>query len=225
MCGHTVTYHADMEQLDYVLTQMPNDAVEFRHSFTLESKSETDQVVTELEDGDLIIEGMAATFSGIDRQDENFVPGAFQRATKAFVSGSSPLCFHHKRDHILGRVLEREEVEGKGLRMKARVDGALRTHPVLGTIYQQIKNGTISALSVGGYFKRGMVGGRQMITDMDLVEISATATPVMANGTSFLVVAGKALQSPEPEQDLTEVSARIDQLAAIFELLSKRPLV
>jgi hypothetical protein len=34
------------------------------------------------------------------------------------------------------------------------VDGAIRSHPELGTLYQQIKNGTLTGLSLAGYFKR-----------------------------------------------------------------------
>jgi hypothetical protein len=46
------------------------------------------------------------------------------------------------------------EVPGVGIRVKARVDGAIRSHPELGTLYHQIKNGTLTGLSLAGYFKR-----------------------------------------------------------------------
>src|SRR3954467_3064333 len=93
----------------------------FQYDFELDAKAlDAEQVVTELDDGDLVIEGMAAVFDGIDRQNENFTEGAFKRGIDAFMSGASrPLCFHHDRKAVLGKILELEEIEGKGLRMKA----------------------------------------------------------------------------------------------------------
>ncbi len=111
-----------------------------------------ESVVVE-ENGDLTIEGYAAVWEGDDREGENFAPGAFTRAAKAFLGSTASLCFHHKHDHVLGKVLDLRE-DGKGLQMKARVDGAIKSHPVLGTYYEQIKAGTLSGLSVGGFFKR-----------------------------------------------------------------------
>lgn len=150
-------------------------------------------VVTELDDGDLIIEGYAAVFDGVDRQGENFIDGAFQRGIKSFLSGQRSLCYHHKHDKCLGQVLDLREEEGKGLKMKARVDGAIKNHPELGTYYQQIKKGTLNALSVGGFFKRKLTDLGYRIADMDFTEISVTPVPVHP-GTNFAVVAGKALK-------------------------------
>lgn len=217
-----------------------DDLLGFRYDFTLDSKSlpdAVDEVVTEAENGDLIIEGMAAVFEGIDRQGENFAPGAFQRGIKSFLGGSAPLCFNHKSDYVLGKVLELEEIPDKGLRMKARVDGAVKNHPVLGTLYEQIKKGTISALSVGGYFKRGLVEGGRKIIDMDFTEVSTTATPVHP-GASFAVVAGKALTSdlhipdnirepnvPEEEirdEDFWRIQESLNSLSYVFSKLEKR---
>lgn len=185
-----------------------DDLMQFRYDFSLEGKSLEDQVVTETEDGDLIIEGYAAVFEGIDRQGENFAPGAFDRGIKSFLAGSAPLCFNHKHDYVLGKVLDLREEEGKGLYMKARVDGATAKHPILGTLYQQIKKGTINALSVGGYFKRALTEAGRRIVDMDFTEISTTATPVHP-GPSFAVVAGKALTSDIQEVKQIEVEGEI----------------
>lgn len=173
------------------------DLVQFRYGFTLEGKAldgVKQAVVTETEDGDLIIDGYAAVFEGVDRQGENFEEGAFARGIKSFLGSTSPLCFHHKRDVVLGKVLQLEEVEGKGLHMQGRVDGALRDDPSLKTIYHQIRRGTINGLSIGGFFRRRLTAAGRKIVDMDFVEISVTPTPVHP-GTSFGVVAGKALVS------------------------------
>src|SRR3982751_3704253 len=93
----------------------------FQHDFLLlapEGKS----VVTEEQNGDLIIEGYAAVFDGLDRENENFAEGAFPRAIQRFLNSQAALCYHHKADTGVGSVLELEERKGEGLWMRARVD-------------------------------------------------------------------------------------------------------
>lgn len=208
-----------------------DDLIQFRYDFVLDGKALEDggveQTVTEQENGDLIIEGYAAVWDGNDRQGENFAPGAFERGIKSFLDGQAGLCYHHKHDHLLGKVLDLREEEGKGLKMKARVDGAIRKHPVLGTYYEQIKNGSLNALSVGGFFKRALTEAGRRIVDMDFTEISVTPVPVHS-GTNFSVVAGKALASdisvpavPEELEEIREEDARtinylIEELDAVF---------
>ena len=164
----------------------------FKFVMPMEAKALEDGSFVVVEDnGDLTIEGYAAVWEGDDRQGENFVPGAFTKSAKAFLDAGGPLCFHHKHDHVLGTVTELEE-DGKGLRMKARVDGETSKHPVLSTIYNQVKKGTLKGLSVGGFFRRALIDGKRKIADMDFTEISVTGVPVHT-GPSFAVVAGKAL--------------------------------
>jgi HK97 family phage prohead protease len=213
-----------------------DDTFAFRFDFVPERKAVDDPVVVELDDGDLLIEGYAAVFEGIDREGENFDPGAFDRGIKAFLDGQSALCYHHQFSKCLGKVLDLGVEEGKGLRMKARVDGAIRTHPELGTYYQQIKKGTLNALSVGGFFKRALTDAGKRIVNMDFTEISVTPVPVHP-GTSFAVVAGKALASdvkvpdrltadlPETEireSDFEELQWAMQSLERIFQQLGKR---
>lgn len=183
--------------VDHLVTPVPDadDLFAFRQDFILTGKALDDgttaETVTETEDGDLIIEGYAAVFDGLDREGENFVEGAFERGIKSFLGGQAALCFHHKHDHVIGKVLDLREEEGKGLWMRARVDKQTEASP-LRWIYDGIKKRSINGLSVGGFFKRALVKGRQMIADMDFTEISTTGVPVHS-GTNFAVVAGKAL--------------------------------
>jgi HK97 family phage prohead protease len=199
------------------------DDVSFSYDFTLEGKA-----INEVEDdGDLIIEGWAAQFEGLDRQNEQFAEGAFQRGIKAFLENGGSLCFHHKHEKVLGKVLELEEVEGKGLRMKARVDGAIKTHPELGTLYQQIKNGTLSGLSVGGFFKRAYTNHGPRIVDMDFTEVSVTGVPVDPHKPAFSVVAGKALNDmPHPiEGEESPAEWTAEELEKLGVSLDKLQLV
>lgn len=215
---------------EFFVRPVPNsdDLIAFQIPIQLEAKALEDgspgEIVEILEDGDLIIEGYAAEFEGLDRQKENFAEGAFARGLKSFIDGSASLCFHHKKEKILGKVLALEE-DPKGLRIRARVDGAIKNHPELGVVYQQIKKGTLSALSVQGYFKRKLTEAGRKIVDMDFVEISVTPTPVHAK-TAFAVVAGKALEDmPEdapvetPDEDWGPISEALDSLTRTFEMI------
>jgi HK97 family phage prohead protease len=173
------------------------DFLAFRYDFTLEGKALPDgdgrePTVLEEENGDLIIEGWAASFDGLDRQGENFVPGAFERGVKAFLDGQAALCFHHKHDMGIGTVLDLQP-KPEGLWMKARVDYQPEQSP-LRHIYNAVKKGSYKGLSVGGFFKRGWIAGKRMIADMDFTEISITPVAVHPK-TKFAVVAGKALSS------------------------------
>lgn len=190
-------YHSSMElPTDAFVRSVPgdNDVIAFTFPFDLEEKALAESNDPDiLEDGDLIISGFAAEFEGQDRSNENFTDGAFQRGIKSFLSGSAPLVWHHKGDKILGKILELEEVPGRGLRMRARIDGAIKNHPELGVIYAQIRKGTISGLSAGGFWKRKMTSAGRKIVDTDLTEISCTALPCHSKP-AFAVIAGKALE-------------------------------
>jgi len=171
--------------------------------FTLEGKALSTAVTAS---GDLVIRGYAAVWEGIDREGENFSSGAFSRGVKAFLEGQAALCFHHKTSKVLGRVLQLKEDE-KGLYMVARVDGAVRSHPELRTYYEQVKNGTLRGLSVGGFFRRN---GRK-ITAVDLTEVSVTGVPIHS-GTGFDVTEVKALRDEPTGVDA--VLAGLDRLEA-----------
>jgi HK97 family phage prohead protease len=188
------------------------DLFAFNYGFTVEGKSLEDTVVTETEEGDLLIEGWAADFTGMDREGENFAPGAFQRGIKSFLDGQAALCFHHQADKGIGTVLDLKE-EGKGLYMKARVDHQPESSP-LRYIYNAVKKGSYKGLSVGGFFKRAM--GK--IADVDFTEISVTPVAVHP-GTSFAVVAGKALETDVSETTVPEADfdAALDSLRSTLD--------
>jgi hypothetical protein len=173
-------------------------------SFTYDGKALS---AVELADGDMLLVGFAVIFAGLDRTMENFSPGCLTRACRAFLEGSAPLCFHHRTGDVLGKVLEMSEVPGVGIRVKARVDGAIKNHPTLGTLYHQIKNGTLTGLSLGGYFKR--LGNK--IIDVDPTELSVTGVPTHTRP-AFAVVEGKALQLASIEYDRSNLEWFRDQL-------------
>jgi HK97 family phage prohead protease len=150
-------------------------------------------------DGALIIEGIAADFA-LDREGETFTPGVLAAGLRRYMEAGAPLCFHHRTDQVLGQV-EDAYVDGAGLHVKARVEKPSAAGPLL-DVYEKIKRGVIRGLSIGGIFKTDR-GGR--IYSADIVEISATATPVQP-GARF-VVTGKALGLEDELSRLTDLTA------------------
>lgn len=215
------------------------DTFAFKYDFTLEGKAVDDghreTVTVDEETGDLYIEGFAAIFEGEDRQGENFAPGSFQRGIKSFLEGTASLNYHHKHDHGIGKVLNLEETD-KGLKMKARVDYQPESSP-LRYIYNGVKKGTYSGLSVGGFFKRGYVEGKPRIVATDMTEISITPVPVHPSP-SFGVIAGKALtsdlrgndhvdvpnisESEIRDDDAMEIQYALDSLERVLERIARR---
>lgn len=160
-------------------------------TFDVELKAVGTQVVEELGDGDLLIEGWGATLD-IDREDEAFTDGAFTKGLKKFLSGGAPLCWHHQYDKVIGKIVHAERIPGRGVWVKAIVDRQPETSPLY-PHYQAIKKGRANGLSVGGIFKRTQTPNGPRIHDVDIMEWSATATPIGSTAT-FKVIAGKALE-------------------------------
>ncbi|MDO9409708.1 hypothetical protein [Patulibacter sp.] len=175
------------------------------------------QTVSKLSTGALRVHGLAANWSGYDRQGENFVKGAF--SSGAFASGvdramnrASGLGFHyhHRHDLPLGRVEALWETD-EGLMMDAVVDYAEPGSPAR-FAYSGILSGSIRGLSVGGIFRRD--GG--MIVGVDLTEVSATPVAVH-DGTWLRVVEVGA----DPSADAL-AAAKLAELRAEVFLMQAR---
>lgn len=156
--------------------------------WTLGAKAEA----TPLESGAMLIEGWGANWSW-DLQDERFSRSAFNRSLKKWLAGSAPLCYAHRRDEVIGKVIG-AEVRDEGVWLKAIVDPQPVSSP-LRYIIDGIRRGRIAALSCAGVFKRKQTPEGPVITDVELVEWSAAPISI-GRGTSFQVIAGKAL-TPE----------------------------
>src|SRR5215211_5374975 len=152
----------------------------------------------ELDNGSLLIEGMALTFD-LDREDERFWEsnGSLWQGIQRFLSGNAPLAYHHQYDKIIGRMLSAERAP-TGIRVKALVDYQPETSP-LRFIYEGIRNQRLNHLSLGGVFKREVgPDGLPQIIDADFLELSVTGVPAAKNGaTTFQIIAQKALNAPE----------------------------
>lgn len=192
------------------------EVAEFSYDFALDAKAMDDQIVTTNDDGSLYIEGYASDFD-VDRQDEAFEPGAFERGLDKYLTTNPILLYHHQSGTALGQV-EEAKIDSKGMFIKARVD-APEPGTLIADYYRKIKNGTIRAFSVGGKFMRRMTPNGPRIFDVDLGEISVTPYPV--NPRTLFAVAGKAFDGIEVQStdDLSEVDALLDRLNGVFESL------
>ncbi len=198
---------------------LPDD-VPFTFDFALEpsAKAIPGSIAYELEDGDLLIEGVGLNFD-VDRENEAFEnTGLLQKSLDAFVANGGPLCYHHKKDVVLGRVLSAEVVSGKGVKLTARVDSQPESSPIR-HLYEQIKKGSITGLSAGGFFRRRNTPAGPRIYDADFVEWSATPTPI-GLGTGFSVIAGKALSDAPKDSTLQEADGALGALAAFVSALN-----
>lgn len=156
----------------------PRTEAPFQFDFLIDTKA----TIEETEDG-IWIEGYASDF-GMDRQDEAFEPGAFEKGMQEFMK-NPVLLYHHKFDQAMGHIKSFEH-RSDGLWIKAWVDKP-EPHTTLADVYRKIKSGTIRGFSVGGKFYRKVKG---KIHTADLIEVSITPTPV--NPRSIFAVAGKA---------------------------------
>lgn len=195
------------------------------------SDEERAQYEGQLSDGDLLISGIGANFN-VDRQNEAFSDaGTIDTALADFVNGDAALAFHHKHDTVLGKVFKADLVAGKGVEVVARVDYQPESSPHR-HLYEQIKKGSLNALSFGGYFKRAMTPAGPRIVGADFTELSVTGVPV-GRGTNFEVIAGKALEDLEipakpdiqgdiRDEDTAQIEFIVGELGRIFDRIGKR---
>ncbi len=179
------------------------ELADFQYDFALDGKALSTEVD---DDGDLWIEGYASDW-GIDRQEEAFEPGAFERGLKAFLASNPIMLYHHQYDKALGQFVD-ARIDSNGLWVRGRVD-----KPSLGSwaedVFNKIKRGTIKSFSVGGIFKRRMTEKGPRIFEADLGEISVTPFPVNPR-THFAVVAKKAFESKaEGDRELAPGAAAV----------------
>lgn len=220
-CGDSVAVAPEPSRKVPAMTVIP-------FHFDLSTKA-ADTRTVELENGALLIEGTGANYA-IDRESEAFLDGSFSKGLARFLAGNAPLLYHHAYDKVIGRVIDAKAIPGVGVRIKAIVDPQPESSP-LRWIWEGIRRGRINGLSAGGIFTRVQTPAGPRISEVDILEWSATPVPV-GRGTTFDVVAGKALAAPSgigvggaPYDDLPRLRAQVDRMAAeVIEWKFKRML-
>jgi phage head maturation protease len=140
----------------------------------------------------LLIEGVAAAWTK-DREDEIFMPGAFDQALAKARESHLPLVYSHSEplfNDIYGRgkhgklqlgvIKDLWKDPKEGLKLRAFIPRPAAGHPILEDIYQKIARGEMRGLSVGG--KMRSMGGK--IFDTDLAEVSVA--PGGINGQALI---------------------------------------
>ncbi len=147
-----------------------------------------------LASGELLVRGYLTRWGELDREADRFMRGAFTRGIRQFMAGRhKPFVYHHSFKSVLGAVTELVEDE-VGVRLTAKVNHQPQSSP-LRWAYEALKNGTIRGLSAGGrFFREYKADGTADIVGVDLIECSATATPVLASTDLEIISEGKALE-------------------------------
>jgi len=164
--------------------------------------------------GDLIIEGYAATWEK-DREGWRFDPQSFVEAAKAYVENGGPLLIQH--DPKLGQfgAVESAEVRDQGVWIRARIPEPAISSP-LRDWYDKVKRGMSRGLSVRGpSLIRKLSDGTYAARMQDWIETSITPTPVNTGG--VLAVASKALEDgtasattePNEPSDLEQFASHV----------------
>ena len=126
-----------------------------------------------------LVEGYAALFGAADLSGDVVRAGAFARSLR---TGAVPMLLQHRSGAIAGRWTRLVE-DGRGLFVRGLIEG--------GTASRAVATG-LSGLSIGfrvRLWKPRPEGGRDLI-DIDLVEISLVAAPMLARA-RFALLGGE----------------------------------
>jgi HK97 family phage prohead protease len=187
--------------------------------FTLQGKS---LEATELQSGDIRLDGYCVVFEGLDSDGESFLRGALSSAAPEFLNGPAPLAWHHDAGKILGRVHSLSE-DSYGVKMVGVIHKQAEGSP-LRYLYDTIRRGSGKVgLSVGGYFSRANTAtGRMIDRVLRITEISATSRPshplTMATAVETKAIMGGAPTLADVERELAMLSLR----ASVHEIRRER---
>lgn len=121
-------------------------------------------------DGENYIEGYASTWNK-DRDGDIIVPSAFDKTMDEYMTNPVILIDHvYRVENIIGKVVE-FKIDEKGLWIKAMLIKPITDYAK--QIIQNIIDGFLKTLSIGGYFERV----QNVITSIRLYEISAVTIP------------------------------------------------
>jgi HK97 family phage prohead protease len=163
----------------------------------------------EQEDG-VLIEGYAST-KDTDRQNEVFLPEAFEKSLPDYMANPVVL-FNHKRDQVIGQTLE-ARTDSNGLAVKALITAS--------PYKEQIMKGELRAFSWVGYGKqptiqRGNDGAMTKVyKGAELFEISVVPIPVNPKALFRVAKSIESLFSDETlkqEKETMEIEKSIEAL-------------
>lgn len=193
---------------------MSAQTADFAWDFELRQKS-----IHQTPSGDVICEGYASTFD-LDRTDEYFAPGAFEKGLRRFLATNPQVLWMHDYKVPLG-VVEDARLDTKGLWVRCRLDA-----PTPGTtaadVVRRVVRGSLRAFSVGGRWKREPTPRGVKITEADLMEVSIASVPVNA-AALITSVAQKSFDNPRDPNlaQLRETLNRLEREAVALKPTTK----
>jgi HK97 family phage prohead protease len=127
-------------------------------------------------DGPGTLEGYAAVFGNVDRDNEVIVPGAFSRTLDDFKS-SGFLCNGHNWKEELGTIVDAKE-DDRGLFIVAEFYSTPDAQQVRQRLAEKQARGRRQGMSIGYRVKQASkVNGVRHLTDLDLMEVSVVTVP------------------------------------------------
>lgn len=131
----------------------------------------------EAEDDNFFVEGFAST-SDLDDQGDIITFPALKKAAKGLLKDFTTALFNHDQDRPIGKIVEAEAIEGKGLRVKIQISGAEAE------IRRKVEEGIINKFSIRGRalkIERKFDESKDVmlfiIHEIELVEVSLVSLP------------------------------------------------
>jgi len=140
--------------------------------------------------GVLELRGYASTWVK-DRDEEWIDPAAFDKSLEYYLAKNPIILWQHQADQAIG-TMKGASVDQFGLDVVAHVPlpgdkaPAWKHHA-----YESIQRGIVRTFSIGGVFKKDFIMGRQVIQEIDLMEVSVVSIP--SNPESIFEAVSKAL--------------------------------
>lgn len=171
------------------------------------------KAATIAETGNLELVGYASTWV-LDRDGEYIDPRAYDTSLSLYLATNPMLLWQHNQDWPLGQIVE-AAVDANGLLVRAIVrKPEAGEEPWKLSAYNDIKAGIVRTFSVGGFFTRDFVGGRIVVTEVELLEISVVSIP--SNPSSIFEAAQKALgRAPQRPVLPAQAVAQMEQLLGL----------
>lgn len=172
-------------------------------SFEIKNLSETGEIV-----------GLASVYGNLDRQGEAVAPGAFRASIERMRTAGKglPMMREHSPAMTCGVWTDFEETGGA-----LRVSGRLLLDTQAGReAHALAKAGALGGLSVGfSNAKRTLTGGKRMITEGDLLEVSLVAVPANPEAVITAVKAAPGPREIEAALKAAGLSNRQAKAAAV----------
>jgi hypothetical protein len=184
------------------------------HAFPIEFKNLSDT-------GESV--GLASVYGNIDRQGEAIAPGAFRASIARLAGKGLPMMREHRADLTCGVWTGFEETGGA-----LRVTGKLLLDTQAGReAHSLARAGALGGLSVGfSNAKRTVAGGKRLITEGDLLEVSLVAIPANAEAVIEMVKSTpgpREIEAALKAAGLSNRQAKAAAVGAVKALAAKDP--